>query len=193
MKLGQRSRIGEVALAVSRALEEAGIRAVLSGGACAAIHTAGLYQSVDLDFVIQSGASRERLDTAMATINFQRQGDRYIHPTCRFYVEFPPGPLAIGNDYEIRPELVRVGRFQLSGLSATDSCRDRLAAFLHWEDQQSLDTAVLIAVRNDVDLELIRAWAKKEGRLDRFEEFQARLEIARQMRAARSRRRRTRS
>ncbi|MGH9367153.1 MAG: hypothetical protein ACRD3M_05715 [Thermoanaerobaculia bacterium] len=176
---------------MSRALEEARIRAVLSGGACAAIHTAGLYQSVDLDFIVHGDVSRDRLDAAMVTLRFERRGDRYLHPSCRFYVEFPPGPLAIGSDYEIRPELVRAGRFQVRTLSATDSCRDRLAAYLHWGDSQSLETAVLIGIRNDVDLKSIRAWAEKEGRLDRFEEFRARLEIARRRQSARSRRKRT--
>ncbi len=187
MKLSKRSRIAEVAGTVSEALEKAGIRAVLSGGACAAIHTAGLYQSVDLDFIVQGEVSRGRLDTAMSTIGFERRGDRYVHPTCRFYVEFPPGPLAIGGDFAIRSGLVPAARSWVRALSATDSCRDRLAAFLHWEDQQSLAVAVLIGVRNDVDLKAIRAWAEKEGRLDRFEEFRAKLEVARRRKASRSR------
>ncbi|HEX9286531.1 MAG TPA: hypothetical protein VF999_04610 [Thermoanaerobaculia bacterium] len=45
-----------MALAVPEALEKAGIRAVLTGGACAALHTAGGYQSEDVDFILQSAA-----------------------------------------------------------------------------------------------------------------------------------------
>ena len=61
-------------------------------------------------------------------------------------------------------------------LSPTDSCRDRLAAFFHWSDRQSLVVAVEIAFRNDVDLARIRRWSAKEGHSTRFEEFERELE-----------------
>jgi len=60
-------------------------------------------------------------------------------------------------------------------LSATDSCRDRLAAFYHWNDRQSLDVAVQVASRSRVDLALIRRWSAREGFGDRFAEFTAEL------------------
>ena len=56
-------------------------------------------------------------------------------------------------------------------LSAKDSCRDRLAAFYHWRDRQSLETAVLIALRHRVNLRKIREWSIEEGALESFEEF----------------------
>ena len=66
----------------------------------------------------------------MSPLGFVREGDRLVHERVRFWVEFPKGPLAIGSDLEIRPEEIRAGRRRVWGLSATDSCRDRLAAFL---------------------------------------------------------------
>ena len=56
-------------------------------------------------------------------------------------VEFPAGPLAIGDDDLVEPVELRVGRTRVPALSATDSCRDRLAAFYHWRDLQSLRVA----------------------------------------------------
>jgi hypothetical protein len=56
-------------------------------------------------------------------------------------------------------------------LSPTDSCRDRLAAFYHWRDRQSLRLAVAVARHQAVDLEAIRKWSRAEGSLAEYEEF----------------------
>lgn len=185
MKITERSGVAEVAASVGGALEKAGIRAVLTGGACASIYTAGLYQSSDLDFVIQGGARQVELEQAMASAGFERQGDRYVHPLARFYVEFPPGPLAIGSDYGIQPIELAVRRGKIRTLSATDSCRDRLAAFLHWKDQQNLRTAVTIALKNSVDLEVIRSWSVGEGAKEGFDHFLRELERVRRRKTRR--------
>jgi hypothetical protein len=65
----------------------------------------------------------------------------------RFFVEFPVGPLGIGRDLAVKPVQIRIGggARRIRALSATDCCRDRLAAFYHWNDRQSLDAAVDIA------------------------------------------------
>ena len=136
MKLTGRSGIGAVAVEVANVLSSAGIEAVLTGSTCASIHTGGRFQSADLDFILQSGVHQAPLDAAMATAGFQRQGDRYVHSRARFYVEFPRGPLAIGSDHEIQPVETRIRGHVVHSLSPTDSCRDRLAAFLFWRDRQ---------------------------------------------------------
>ena len=103
MKLTARSGLGAVAIVVGDALRREGIRAVLTGGACANLYTGGRHQSVDADFIVDSPTSRAVIERVMEHIGFIRKGDRYVHPRARFYVEFPRGPLAIGNDYRIRP------------------------------------------------------------------------------------------
>jgi hypothetical protein len=179
LRLTGKSGIARVAAEVANVLEKAGIRAVLTGGACASIHTSGRFQSSDLDFILQEGVSRARLDAAMATAGFRRQKDRYVHPLARFYVEFPRGPLAVGRDYAIRPIERRVGKLVIRSLSPTDSCRDRLAAFLYWRDRQSLRTAVTIALRNAVDLDIVGAWCTREGFPEDFQTFLHTLEQTR--------------
>jgi hypothetical protein len=152
-------------------LQRHGITAVLTGGACAAIYTGGRYLSADADFILRGPVRQSALDAAMASIGFRRENDRYIHPAVEFFVEFPVGPLAIGGDVDIHPvELGPRGKCVLA-LSATDSCRDRLAAYYHWDDRQSLDVAVQIALRNPVDWKVIEAWSVKEGAAERFAEF----------------------
>ena len=173
---------------VAEALGTAGIRAVLTGGACATIHTRGEYQSEDLDFVIQSAPSQAKLDEAMASIGFERSDDRYLHKKTRFFVEFPAGPLGIGRDLAIKPIRIRMGSTgsRIRALSATDSCRDRLAAFYHWADRQSLVAAVQIALRNRLDIKKIRAWSAREGASEGFTRFLRELERARRWKRRRS-------
>jgi hypothetical protein len=127
VKLTSRSSLRDVAACVAGILADAGIRGVLTGGACASLHTRGAYQSADLDFVLQTSATQKQLDAAMRTAGFERQGNQYVHPETEFFVEFPPGPLAIGADFRIEPVECTVRQRLLLTLSPTDSCRDRLA------------------------------------------------------------------
>ena len=163
--------MSDVAAIVAGALARAGIRAVLTGGACATLYSEGAYQSHDLDFIIESRSQRQVLDAAMASVGFLRDGDRYVHPRTPLFVEFPPGPLAIGDDLKIRPVRLVLDQGHALALSATDACRDRLAAFYHWSDRQSLDVAVQVALRRRVRMAAILAWSRREGAEAKFEEF----------------------
>ncbi len=107
----------------------------------------------------------------MKGIGFRRVGDHYEHPRVRFLVEFPAGPLGIGGDLDIRPVTFRIGKVGVKALSATDSCRDRLAAFYHWNDRQSLATAVLICRRSKVNIRVIERWSTLDGATDKFQAF----------------------
>ncbi len=109
MKLTTRSTLAETAACVAEALARSGIRAVLTGGACAALYSHGEYQSWDLDFIPQSDVTRQEPDAALRSIGFRRSGDHDKHPRARFSVEFPAGPLGIGADIEVRPVVYRVG------------------------------------------------------------------------------------
>jgi len=161
----------DVALAVGAALEQHEITAVLTGGSAATVHSEGTYSSTDLDFVLRTRTRQAVLDAAMAAVGFRREGARYTHPKSPFWIEFPAGPLAVGDDHDIRPVQITgvLGRALI--LSATDSCRDRLAAFYHWSDRQSLEAAVKIALHSKVDLAAIREWSRREGHLDGFRTF----------------------
>lgn len=185
MKLGKRSTLAGVAVSVGDALRRAGIRAVLTGGACASLYAAGAYQSLDADFVLVGACATEDLDRALATLGFARDRDRYVHPRVPFFVEFPRGPLGIGEDFRIRPVWKRRRKARTLALSATDSCRDRLAAFYHWNDRQALATAVAIAVHERVTLARVREWSRAEGQSKAFAVFLA--ELARLRKAVRRR------
>jgi hypothetical protein len=189
VNLSERSSLRDVAAAVAGSLRAHGIRAVLTGGACAALCSTGAFRSWGLDFIVVGSAPRARMDAAMAAVGFEREGNRYRHPAARFFVEFPRGPLAIGHEYRIRPVSRRAGHGRIVMLSATDSCRDRLAAFSHWNDRQSLSVAVSVGLRDRVTLGAIRRWSLAEGAADGFEEFAAELKRARAGLVSGSRRR----
>jgi hypothetical protein len=171
--------LAEVAVLVGDALRRHGIRGVLTGGACASLHSRGAYISRDVDFVLPAETTVSDLDLAMQFVGFHRDGSRYVHPESSFYVEFPAGPLAIGTDFAPRPVLVRRGRATALALSATDACRDRLAPFYHWRDRQALDIAVQIALANRIRTQRIREWSAAEGAIPEFETFMEALRMAR--------------
>jgi len=171
VKVTRRSSLRDVALAVGGALRRHGVRAVLTGGACVSIYTDGTYVSRDVDFVIQSAPTQAQVDDALAELGFRRDRDRYVHEEVSFYVEFPAGPLAVGGDVNIRPVELPAPDGPILALSATDICRDRLSAFYHWNDHQSLTQAVAIAGRQRLDLARLRRWSRDEGKQDEFDEF----------------------
>jgi hypothetical protein len=173
VRLGPRSTLATVAVVVGDALRRHGVRAVLTGGACASFYTRGGYESRDMGFVVVGGATQATVDRALASVGFRRVRDRFVHPEVPFYVEFPRGPLAIGDDYSIRPAMRATPAGRALMLSATDACRDRLAAFYHWRDRSSLEVAVLIARHHRVDLARIRRWSGAEGFATGFDEFAA--------------------
>ena len=122
----------EIAAIVSEALEAAGIVAVLSGGAAVSIYTNNRYQSQDLDFV--TSESIPRLAAALAPLGFERGDDRYFrHPNSEFYVEFPPGPPAVGGTIITKWTKLETAFGAIQVLSPTQMAMDRLAGVLPLE------------------------------------------------------------
>jgi hypothetical protein len=52
---------------------------------------------------------------------------------------------------------------------------DRLAAYFHWNDLQSLDQAVMVASSQEISLRKLEAWAKREGASDKLRRFKQEL------------------
>ena len=94
-------------------------------------------------------------------------------------MEFPPAPLAIG-DQPLRDWAklkTKTGVIQI--LSPTQCVMDRLAGYIAWNDRQNLDQAVMVALRHKVDMKKIAEWAAGEKAADRYETFVERLKKAR--------------
>ncbi|MDH3785589.1 MAG: hypothetical protein OEV00_09725 [Acidobacteriota bacterium] len=59
-------------------------------------------------------------------------------------------------------------------LHPTDCVLDRMAAYIHWSDTESLEQALLVARSQPIDIERIAAWADAEGGSEQCAEFSKR-------------------
>ena len=79
--------------------------------------------------------------------------------------------MSIGAEKITGTRTINVKKMKLKMLTATDSVRDRLAAFYFWNDLQALEQALLVAYDNEIDLSCIRRWSKKENESEKFSIF----------------------
>ncbi|PIS03394.1 MAG: hypothetical protein COT85_00330 [Chlamydiae bacterium CG10_big_fil_rev_8_21_14_0_10_42_34] len=58
-------------------------------------------------------------------------------------------------------------------LTPTDSVKDRLASYYHWNDLQGLEQAIHIyqEISNKIDLKQVKSWSEKEGQNDKYHIF----------------------
>ena len=169
--------IVELAAVVSKALEAAGVTAVLSGGAAVSIYTSNRYQSLDLDFVTSEQLSK--LATILEPHGFVRGKGRHLeHPHTDLYLEFPPGPPAVGGYIITEWSSLETEYGTIQMLTPTQMVMDRLAAFFHWNDPQALDQAVLIAQDNTLEWPALEDWASLESASEKFQTFKRALERA---------------
>lgn len=162
----------ELGAFVQSHLRTKGIEVVLSGGAAVALYTEGKYVSEDLDMIPPYGVRRRALVDAMREIGFEETGSRhFVHPSSDHFVEFPPGPLSIGEERIRRFDEIKYSTGILKVISPTDCVKDRLAAYYHWGDRQGLAQAIMVAKERQIDLSEVLRWSKVEGMEDRFEDF----------------------
>ena len=174
-KINRRTTIHELAGIVSAHLSKNGIDAVLVGGAVVTIYSENEYQSGDLDFI--SPVDHRRVTGAMKELGFEARGKMFVHKNCSFTVEFPSGPLAIGNKVPVKAEgnlSTKYGRVKL--LSPTQCVMDRLAWFYHSNDRQCLDQALAVAAKNLINLSTIKKWSEGELAVEKYKVFLSKLD-----------------
>jgi len=171
----EQTALEEVATLVCTRLDEHGISVVLSGGAVVSIYSDNEYLSYDLDF-IPTGLAR-RVDQAMESLDFIKEQRHWRHPRSRYWVEFPAGPVAIGDEIIRNFADRRSSAGVLRLLHPTECVMDRLAWYIHNSDRQCLEQAIQVARRHRIDLTRIERWADAVRPLgtDRYQEFVARL------------------
>lgn len=161
----------ELAAYVQDALQAEGIQVVLSGGSVVSFYSSNKYVSKDLDLINTSFSKRSRIKAVMDKLGFHEQGRYFIHPETTFFIEFPDGPLSVGEE-----PVKEISEFELSTgtlrmLSPTDCVKDRLCAFYFWNDLQGLEQAILVTKSQQVDLKEIKRWSKVEGKEKEFKTF----------------------
>ncbi|MDX1378233.1 MAG: hypothetical protein R3307_05245 [Anaerolineales bacterium] len=171
----------ELAAYIQDSLQEAGIQVVLSGGSAVSFYSSNKYVSEDLDLINTGFAKRSKIRSVMGSIGFQEKGRYFVSPDTEYFVEFPDGPLSVGeepvkeiSEYKLATGLLRI-------VSATDCVKDRLCAFYFWNDQQGLAQAVLVAQSQKVDLQEIKRWSKTEDKEIEYGVFKNRLDSEKQL------------
>jgi hypothetical protein len=162
--------IKELAALVCHKLYEKDIDAVLVGGACVSIYTENKYISYDLDFV--SYAALKDIAGPLSELGFKRESSRhFVRKDCPYFIEFVAPPLSIGSERVKKEEKIKTCFGTITLFTTTDSVKDRLAAYYHWNDPQSLEQAILVAKAQKVNLKDIQRWSVAEGHKDKFETF----------------------
>lgn len=165
----------ELASYVCSELDKADIKVVLSGGSCVEIYSRGDYTSYDLDLINRYNATFYKINEVMIRLGFKEKGKYFIHVDTKYFIEFPSGPLGVGDDgvKNINEITTKYGVLKL--LTPTDCIKDRLAAYYHWNDEQSLTQAVWVALKNEIDFEDLKEWSKKEKSMEKFQIFKNKL------------------
>lgn len=164
--------VEELAGLICETLSNAGITTTLTGGACVSIWSGGQYASRDLDFIEEGPVPRRQVKAALAEIGFEEEDRYFVHPKTELFVEFPTGPLTVGDErvHEVVTRDTGAGRLRL--LSPTDCVKDRLAAFFYWKDKMAFEQALLVATEQQIDIADLRRWAMAEGQADKLAIFE---------------------
>lgn len=165
----------ELTAYVQSHLWEKGITVILSGGATVSIYSANKYVSADVDLVNTNFADRRKIKAAMEEIGFHEHGRYFSHPDTKHIIEFPPGPLSVGQEPVKQIKKIKLTTGILRVISPTDCVKDRLAGFYFWGDQQSLTQAILVSRSNRIDLEEVKRWSRKSGNLQEFKIYRDKL------------------
>ena len=165
----------ELAGYISSAFREKNISIVLSGGSCVSIYSEEMYVSMDLDFVNAAFAERNRITEVMESLGFHEEHRYFLHPETRFLVEFPPGPLGVGEEPVKQIDKIQTGTGILHIISPTDCVKDRLTWFYHNQDTECLRQAILVTKYNLIDLNEIERWSAVEGKSEEFKQIKNQL------------------
>ncbi|RAP33659.1 hypothetical protein DID80_07920 [Candidatus Marinamargulisbacteria bacterium SCGC AAA071-K20] len=169
--------IKELATLIGTTFNENGLDAVLVGGACVSIYSSNKFMSFDLDLV--SNAPIKDIEIVLKKINFYKEGKYFRHSDSEFFIDIVSPPVAIGEELITTFNKVKTKLGEINLLTPLDCVKDRLAAFYHWDDNQSLIQAQSIfnKLLTKTDLKTIETWSKSENHLKKFEDFKKDLKL----------------
>jgi len=161
----------EIAAFICQELLNIEVKTTLSGGFRVEIYSFGEYTSMDIDLIDQSVFKHREIKKKMLELGFIEEGKHFRHPDMQYTVEFPASPLAIGQELVKKISEIETEYGVLRLITPTDSVKDRLAAYYFWNDERSLEQAILVALKNDINFENVRLWSEREGEIEKFEYF----------------------
>jgi hypothetical protein len=170
-----------LAALIGDTLAREGIDVVLTGGSCVSIYTSEHFVSLDLDFIDVGFSPKRRITKAICSLGFtpSKRNSRYFeHPDTKLTVEFPTGPLMIGDekieDGAVAKIETDVGVLRL--LTPTDCVKDRLANYYYFKDRQCYEQALLVARKHPIDWGSLQQWHENERQSEGYEPFRTEVE-----------------
>lgn len=158
---------------ISEELRKRGIDTFLVGGACVTIYSENRYQSYDLDYVTYE--DMKKVKNALGELGFSQKNKYFQHEGCPWLIEFVSPPVAVGNEPIRKFAHVTTALGTITCLLPTDSVKDRLASFYHWNDKQGLEQAINICLEHEIDLQEVEKWSLKEDQEKKFRSFREHL------------------
>ena len=155
--------ITELSALVAEHLQNHGIEVVLVGGLAVEIYTENLYLTKDIDMVNTNYQPPAKIHAAMAELGFHKKGRVYVNDTTDITVEFPSAPLSVGDELIKTTTRQRIADKEIPILKVVDVVKDRLAAFMHWQDRQSLIQATAIILKHQLSLQSFKDFCEREG------------------------------
>lgn len=143
------------------------------GGLAVEIYSENLYLTKDIDLVNTNYTKPKALHSAMAELGVVKQGRIYCNPSTAITVEFPPAPLSVGDSPVSEVETLPCGDGEVTILSAVDIVKDRIAAYIHWRDTQSLVQALAVMLKHVIEPAAVREFCLHEGTQQQYHELES--------------------
>ena len=102
---------------------------------------------------------------------FKRVGRCFSHDNCPYVIDFVNPPITVGHEAVREFQTLKTSSGMLQLLSPTDCVKDRLASYFHWNDQQAVEQARLVAESHQIDVKNLKQWAKLEGFSEKLDQF----------------------
>ena len=159
----------ELAAILAEHLQRNDVNVVLVGGLAVEIYTENLYLTKDIDMVNTNYKKPSALHKVMAELDFHKKGRIYVNDTTDITVEFPSGPLAVGNKPITSTTIVKTAKGNIPILHVNDVVKDRVAAFIHWQDRQSLIQAISMMFKHKIAPVQVKDFCMQEGSPSHYE------------------------
>lgn len=132
------------------------------------IYSQNRYLTKDIDMVDVTYAKPKTLHAAMAKLGYHKKGRIFENTTTPITVEFPSAPLTAGDEPITETAVIAHESGNIPVVHARDIVKDRLSAFFHWNDNQSLVQALAVMQGHDIHALDVQAFCIKEAGVDKY-------------------------
>ncbi|WP_373004172.1 hypothetical protein [Sulfurimonas sp.] len=162
-KITSEMGIVELGSYICTELEKEGVDVALSGEACMEIYSKK-FASYDIDLIERYSTQHKTIMKVMEKLGFEQDRGKYFkHKNNQYMVEFPTGPVTVGDEFVKEFATIETEFGLLRLLSVTDCIKDRLSAFVYHFDEECLYQAVDVALNNKIDYENLDKWVTNEA------------------------------